>query len=246
MTELVGKRALVTGASRGIGAAIASALADKGADVAITYEKSAERAAAVVDAIRQKGRNAVAIQADSADPAAIERSVGEAAKALGGLDILVNNAAIARYANLAEISAEDIDALFAVNVRGPMLATKAAIPHFHAGSRVINIGSAGAERIVGAPGTAYFMTKAALQSYTQGLAQELGPRDITVNTVQPGSTATDMNPEDGDYADFQRSLIPLGRYGQPEDVAAAVAFLATPAARQITGTTLTVDGGALT
>ncbi|TCP31425.1 SDR family oxidoreductase [Sphingomonas sp. BK235] len=246
MTELVGKFALVTGASRGIGAAIAIALADKGADVAITYEKSAERAEAVVDAIRQKGRNAVAIQADSADPAAIERSVGEAAEALGGLDILVNNAAIARYANLAEISAEDIDALFAVNVRGPMLATKAAIPHFHAGSRVINIGSAGAERIVGAPGTAYFMTKAALQSYTQGLAQELGPRDITVNTVQPGSTATDMNPEDGDYADFQRSLIPLGRYGQPEDVAAAVAFLATPAARQITGTTLTVDGGALT
>jgi 3-oxoacyl-[acyl-carrier protein] reductase len=246
VTELVGKFALVTGASRGIGAAIAIALADKGADVAITYEKSAERAEAVVDAIRQKGRNAVAIQADSADPAAIERSVGEAAEALGGLDILVNNAAIARYANLAEISAEDIDALFAVNVRGPMLATKAAIPHFHAGSRVINIGSAGAERIVGAPGTAYFMTKAALQSYTQGLAQELGPRDITVNTVQPGSTATDMNPEDGDYADFQRSLIPLGRYGQPEDVAAAVAFLATPAARQITGTTLTVDGGALT
>lgn len=245
MQELSGKRALVTGGSRGIGAAIAVALADKGADVAITYERSAERAHELVRIIRAKGRVAVAIQADSSDPAAIERSVQEAVDTLGGLDILVNNAAIARYANLADISVEDIDALFAVNVRGPMLAVKAAIPHLGAGARIINIGSAGAERIVGTPGTAYFMTKAALQSFTQGLAQELGPRDITVNTVQPGSTATDMNPEDGEFADFQRSLIPLGRYGQPEDVAAAVAFLATPAARQISGTTLTVDGGAL-
>ena len=245
MQELSGKRALVTGGSRGIGAAIAVALADKGSDVAITYERSAERAHELVQIIRAKGRVAVAIQADSSDPAAIERSVQEAVDTLGGLDILVNNAAIARYANLADISVEDIDALFAVNVRGPMLAVKAAIPHLGAGARIINIGSAGAERIVGTPGTAYFMTKAALQSFTQGLAQELGPRDITVNTVQPGSTATDMNPEDGEFADFQRSLIPLGRYGQPEDVAAAVAFLATPAARQISGTTLTVDGGAL-
>ena len=245
MQELSGKRALVTGGSRGIGAAIAVALADKGADVAITYERSAERAHELVRIIRAKGRVAVAIQADSSDPAAIERSVQEAVDTLGGLDILVNNAAIARYSNLADISVEDIDALFAVNVRGPMLAVKAAIPHLGAGARIINIGSAGAERIVGTPGTAYFMTKAALQTFTQGLAQELGPRDITVNTVQPGSTATDMNPEDGEFADFQRSLIPLGRYGQPEDVAAAVAFLATPAARQISGTTLTVDGGAL-
>jgi len=245
MQELSGKRSLVTGGSRGIGAAIAVALADKGSDVAITYERSAERAHELVQIIRAKGRVAVAIQADSSDPAAIERSVQEAVDTLGGLDILVNNAAIARYANLADISVEDIDALFAVNVRGPMLAVKAAIPHLGAGARIINIGSAGAERIVGTPGTAYFMTKAALQSFTQGLAQELGPRDITVNTVQPGSTATDMNPEDGEFADFQRSLIPLGRYGQPEDVAAAVAFLATPAARQISGTTLTVDGGAL-
>jgi NAD(P)-dependent dehydrogenase (short-subunit alcohol dehydrogenase family) len=136
--------------------------------------------------------------------------------------------------------------LLAVNVRGPILAAKAAIPHLGQGARVINIGSAGAERIVGAPGTVYYMTKSALQSFTRGLAQELGPRDITVNLVQPGSTNTDMNPEDGETAAFQRALIPLGRYGQPEDVAAAVAFLASPAARQITGTTLTVDGGALT
>ena len=246
MQELAGKRALVTGGSRGIGAAIAVALADRGADVAITYDRSAERAAQLVAAIEQKGRKAVAIQADSADPAAIQRSVDEAADALGGLDILVNNAAIARYNSIADFTVEDIDALLAVNVRGPVLAAKAAIPHLKAGARIINIGSAGADRIVGAPGTVYYMTKSALQSFNRGLAQELGPRDITVNLVQPGSTNTEMNPEDGDSADFQRSLIPLGRFGQPEDVAAAVAFLATPAARQITGTILNVDGGALT
>jgi 3-oxoacyl-[acyl-carrier protein] reductase len=244
--ELTGKRALVTGGSRGIGAAIAVALADKGADVAITYERSADCAAELIATIERKGRKSAAIQADSAEPAAIQRSVQAAADALGGLDILVNNAAIARYNSIADFTVEDIDALLAVNVRGPVLAAKAAIPHLQPGSRIINIGSAGADRIVGAPGTVYYMTKSALQSFTRGLAQELGPRDITVNLVQPGSTNTEMNPENGDFADFQRSLIPLGRFGQPEDVAAAVAFLATPAARQITGTILNVDGGALT
>lgn len=245
MTELAGKRALVTGGSRGIGAAIALALAEKGAAVAITYERSADRAAQVVDAIVDKGGKAVAIQADSGDPAAIQRSVDEAAEKLGGLDILVNNAAIARYSPIADYPIEDIDAQLAVNIRGPILASKAAIPHLPAGGRIINIGSAGAERIVGSPGTVYYMTKSAIQSLTRGLAQELGPRDITVNTVQPGSTNTDMNPETGEFADLQRTLIPLGRFGQPEDVGAAVAFLASPAARQITGTILTVDGGAL-
>lgn len=244
--ELAGKRALVTGASRGIGAAIAIALADKGADVAITYERSADRAAQLVQELQAKGRKAVAIQADSADPEAIQRSVDEAASVLGGLDILVNNAAIARYNDLAKFTVEDIDALLAVNVRGPVLTSKAAIPHLKAGGRIINIGSAGADRIVGTTGTVYYMTKSALQSFNRGLAQELGPRDITVNLVQPGSTNTEMNPEEGEFADFQRSLMPLGRYGQPADVAAAVAFLATPAARQITGTILNVDGGALT
>lgn len=246
MQELIGKRALVTGGSRGIGAAIAVALAKKGADVAITYDRSAERAAQVVQTIEHVGRHAVAIKADSADPAAIQRSVDDAAAGLGGLDILVNNAAIARYNNIADFTVEDIDALLAVNVRGPLLAAKAAIPHLKEGGRIISIGSAGADRIVGVPGTVYFMTKSALQSFTRGLARELGPRDITVNLVQPGSTNTEMNPDEGEFADYQRSLIPLGRYGQPEDVAAAVAFLATPDARQITGTILTVDGGAHT
>ncbi|MBY5789922.1 SDR family oxidoreductase [Rhizobium leguminosarum bv. viciae] len=243
MTELAGKRALVTGGSRGIGAAIALALAEKGADVAITYERSADRAAEVVRAIERKGRKALAIQADSADPAAVKRSVDEAAQALGGLDILVNNAAIALYGAIADVSVEQIDALLDVNVRSPLLASQAAIPYLQAGGRVITIGSVGAERIVGDTGTVYYMTKSALHSFTRGLARELGSRDITVNLVQPGSTDTDMNPANGDFADFQRALIPLGRYGEPEDVAAAVAFLASPAARHITGTILTVDGG---
>lgn len=245
MNNLAGKRALVTGGSRGIGAAIALALAENGADVALTFQNSADRAQAVVASIEGLGRRGVAIQADSADPAAIKQSVDEAVGVLGGLDILVNNAGIALYNTIADFSLADIDALLAVNVRGPVLATQAAIPHLGAGGRVITIGSAGADRIVGAPGTVYYMTKSALQSFTRGLAQELGPKDITANLVQPGSTDTDMNPANGESADYQRSLTPLGRFAAPEDIAAAVTFLASPAARHLTGTIITVDGGLL-
>ena len=245
MSELMGKRAMVTGGSRGIGAAIAVALARNGADVALTFHNSPDRAQAVVASIEGLGRRGVAIQADSADPAAIKRSVDEAVGVLGGLDILVNNAGIALYNTIADFSVADIDALLAVNVRGPVLATQAAIPHLGAGGRVITIGSAGADRIVGAPGTVYYMTKSALQSFTRGLAQELGPKDITANLVQPGSTDTDMNPANGESADYQRSLTPLGRFAAPADIAAAVTFLASPAARHLTGTIITVDGGLL-
>ncbi|AMB46590.1 SDR family oxidoreductase [Methylobacterium sp. AMS5] len=244
MSELAGRRALVTGASRGIGAAIALALAERGADVAITYERSAERAAEVVRAIEARGRRGVAIQADSADAAAVKRSVEAAAGELGGLDILVNNAGIARGGPLSEMPLADIDALLAVNIRSVVLASQAAIPHLGEGGRIISIGSCLGERVPFPGVTVYSMTKSALLSFTRGLARELGPQGITVNLVQPGSTETDMNPSDGAQSDLQRAMTALGHYGRPEDVAAAVAFLASPAARQITGTTLTVDGGA--
>lgn len=244
MSELAGKRALVTGGSRGIGAAIASALAEKGADVAITYERSADLAAAVVRAVEAQGRRAIAIQADSADAAAVKRSVDAAAEELGGLDILVNNAGIGRGGLMAEMALADIDALLDVNIRSVVLASQAAIPHLKDGGRIISIGSSLAERVPFPGMTVYAMSKSALLAFTRGLARELGPVGITVNLVQPGSTDTDMNPADGAQADVQRALTALGRYGKPEDVAASVAFLAGPAARQITGTTITVDGGA--
>jgi 3-oxoacyl-[acyl-carrier protein] reductase len=244
MSELAGKRALVTGASRGIGAAIALALAERGADVAITYERSADRAAEVVRAIEARGRRGLAIQADSADAAAVKRSVDAVAAELGGLDILVNNAGIARGGSVAEMPLADIDALLAVNVRSVVLASQAAIPHLGEGGRIISIGSCLGERVPFPGVTVYSMTKSALLSFTRGLAREVGPQGITVNLVQPGSTDTDMNPADGAQSDLQRSMTALGHYGKPEDIAAAVAFLASPAARQITGTTLTVDGGA--
>ncbi|KHT17524.1 MULTISPECIES: 3-oxoacyl-ACP reductase family protein [Pectobacterium] len=243
MTELAGKKALVTGASRGIGAAIALELAEKGADVAITYQNSEARALDVVRAIEAKGRRAFAIKADSADAEAVVRSVNGAADALGGLDILVNNAGIARGGMLSQLSLADIDDTLNVNVRAVVLASQAAIPHLGQSGRIISIGSSVAERVPMPGMSVYAMSKSALLSFTRGLARELGPNGITVNLVHPGSTDTDMNPADGEYSEAQRSSIALGHYGKPEDIAAAVAFLASPAARQITGTGITVDGG---
>ena len=244
MTQLAGKRALVTGASRGIGRAIAQALAAAGADVAITYQHSAEKAQEVVRAIEQTGRRAVAIQADSADPQAVQSSVAQAVEALGGLDILVNNAGIARNESVADVSLATLDELLNVNVRSVVLATQAALPHLGQGGRIISIGSTLAEQVPFPGVTLYSITKSALIAFTKGLARDVGPRGITVNIVNPGSTDTDMNPADGAGADGQRNLIALGHYGKPEDVAAAVVFLASPAAKQITGTRLMVDGGA--
>ncbi|RAI01623.1 oxidoreductase [Acuticoccus sediminis] len=243
MSELTGKRALVTGGSRGIGAAIALTLAEKGADVALSYERSAERAADVVRAIEAKGRRGIAIQADSADPEAVKRLVREAVDGLGGLDIVVNNAGIARQGPLAEIGLADIDALLDVNVRAAVLVSQAVIPHLGQGGRIVLIGSSLADRVVFGGVTVYSMTKSAQVALARGLARELGPRDITVNLVHPGATDTDMNPADADHADTLRAMSALGRYGTPEDVATAVAFLASPAAKQITGTSITVDGG---
>src|ERR1700722_668872 len=243
--SLKGKRALVTGASRGIGAAIAKALAAEGADVAITYEKSAEAAGEVVGAVKASGRHAIAIQADSADAAAVQASVEKAVAELGGLDILVNNAGILRLSPVKDISLEDIDALLNINVRAPIVASKAAIPHLGKGGRIINIGSFFADKVPGGAGlSVYALSKSALTAFSQGLARELGPRDITVNVVQPGSIDTDMNPAHGPFGETLRSITALGRYGKAEDIGNMVAFLAGPKAQYITGSTLTVDGGA--
>ncbi|WP_430253195.1 3-oxoacyl-ACP reductase family protein [Neorhizobium sp. DAR64872/K0K18] len=241
MNDLVGRRALVTGASRGIGAAIALELAERGADVAVTYERSADLAQSVVDQIKELGRSGIALQADSADPAAVRRSVDQAAAELGGLDILVNNAGIIRAGMLEEMALEDVDAMLHVNVRSVVIASQAAIPHLKDGGRIISIGSCLAERVTGPGVTVYSMSKSALLAFTRGLARELGPKGITVNVVHPGPTDTDMNPVQG--ADATRQIMALGRYGKAEDVAVAVAFLASPAAGQITGTGLSVDGG---
>ncbi|HEV2158771.1 3-oxoacyl-ACP reductase family protein [Bradyrhizobium sp.] len=241
---LAGKRALVTGASRGIGAAIAKALAAEGADVAITYEKSAESAAKIVDAIKASGRKAVAIQADSADVAAVQASVDKTVKELGGLDILVNNAGILRLGGLNDISLADIDAQLNVNVRSPIVASKAALPHLGKGGRIITIGSYFADRVPSPVLGVYAATKSALAAFTKALARELGPRDVTVNLVQPGSIDTDMNPAHGPTAETLKQFMALGRYGATDDIASAVAFLASAKAKYITGTTLTVDGGA--
>jgi len=241
---LAGKRALVTGASRGIGAAIAKALAAEGADVAITYEKSAESAAKIVDAIKASGRKAVAIQADSADVAAVQASVDKTVKELGGLDILVNNAGILRLGGLNDISLADIDAQLNVNVRSPIVASKAALPHLGKGGRIITIGSYFADRVPSPVLGVYAATKSALAAFTKALARELGPRNVTVNLVQPGSIDTDMNPAHGPTAETLKQFMALGRYGATDDIASAVAFLASAKAKYITGTTLTVDGGA--
>lgn len=243
MSRLAGKRALVTGGSRGIGAAIAKRLAAEGADVALTYERSADKAAEIVKAIEALGRKGVAVAADSADPEAVKRSVNEAAKALGGLDILVNNAGIYRGGPVADWSLADIDATLAVNVRAVVLASQAAAAHLGEGGRIISIGSCLADRVVEPDITLYAMSKAALIGFTKGLARDLGPRGITVNIVHPGSTDTDMNPADGPGAEAQRSRMAIPRYGRPEDIAGAVAYLASDEGRFITGAGFAIDGG---
>ena len=243
MSRLAGKRALVTGGSRGIGAAIARRLAAEGADVALTYERSADKAAAVVREIEALGRKGFAIAADSADPAAVTRAVDDAARALGGLDILVNNAGIYRGGPVADWSLADIDATLSVNVRAVVLASQAAAAHLGEGGRIISTGSCLADRVVEPGVTLYAMSKAALIGFTKGLARDLGPRGITVNIVHPGSTDTDMNPAGGPGADAQRARMAIPRYGQPEDIAGLVAYLASEEARFITGAGFAIDGG---
>lgn len=243
MKNLTNKTALVTGGSRGIGAAIAKRLAREGANVAITYQASAEKAAALVKEIQQLGVKSIAIQADSADPLAVKQAVDQTAKELGGLDILVNNAGIAAYKDVSEMTIEDFDLVTAVNIRAVFAGSHAALPYLQKGGRIINIGSCQAERMPTPGGTLYAMSKSALVGLTKGMARDLGKKGITVNAVHPGPIDTDMNPANGPHADFQRSLMALSEFGTADDIAGLVAYLAGPESSYVTGAGFVIDGG---
>lgn len=216
----------------------------KCADVALTCQNGAARAEDVVAEIEALGRRGLALRADSADPAAVRAAVDAAVEALGGLDILMNNAGIARVGAIAELTLDDITDTLAVNVRAPLLAAQAAATHLPEGGRIISIGSNLAEQVPDQGFSLYSMSKAALVGMTRGLARDLGPRGITVNIVHPGSTDTDMNPADGPHADGQRARMAIPRYGRPDDIAGLVAWLAGPEGRFVTGAGFTIDGGA--
>ncbi len=243
MSKLTNKVALVTGGSRGIGAAIAKRLAADGAHVAITYTKGADAADSVVKEIEGAGGKAIAVQADATDAQAVKAAVEKTVAAFGGLDILVNNAGTAIPKPFVEATIEELDRVLDLNVRGMFYATQAALKHLNAGGRIIMIGSCVGERTLTPGLAAYSATKGAVKMFTQGLSREVGARGITVNNVQPGPIDTELNPASGDWATPQKAVTALGRYGKVEEVAALVAFVASPESSYITGTNLTVDGG---
>ena len=244
MPDLNNKVALVTGGSRGIGAAIALALAGNGADVAITYVSAPEKAEEVVKAIESLGRRALAIQADNLDAAAVEAAVGQAHAKLGGLDILVNSAGVFSVDTIDTATLEEYDRVMSIHVRAGFVASKAAAALMKAGGRIIFIGSNLGEKVPFPGLSIYSTSKFAVVGLTKALARDLGPRDITVNVVQPGSTDTDMNPANGEGADAQRALMAIPRFGKASDIAGLVTFLAGEEGRFITGASLTIDGGA--
>ena len=241
--KLEAKIALITGGSRGIGAAIARRLAADGAQVAITYAKDADAARSVVKAIEQNGGKAIAIQANAGDAEAVRSAVEKTVSTFGGLDVLVNNAGTAIPKTFEEATLEEMDRVIDINVRGVFVATQAALKHMKNGGRIIMIGSAVGERVL-VPGLVpYSATKGAVKIFTQALSREVGSRGITVNNVQPGPIDTDLNPAAGDWAVPQKAATALDRYGHVDEVAALVAFVAGPESSYITGANLTVDGG---
>ncbi|MEU0009117.1 SDR family oxidoreductase [Streptomyces sp. NPDC006314] len=240
---LNGKKALVTGGSRGIGAATALRLAREGADVAVSYVRGKDAAEEVVRTVEALGRRAVALRADSADAEEAAGVVGRAAEAFGGLDILVNNAATGLMGPLENMSLADVDHVLAVNVRGVFLAAQAAAGLMGPGGRIITIGSCVTRRVPGPGATVYTMSKSAVTGLTKALARELGGRGITANVVHPGPIDTDMNPADGPHAAGQAAMTVLGRFGTAEEVASTVTYLAGPEARYVTGAEFSVDGG---
>ncbi|GAB2935981.1 SDR family oxidoreductase [Micromonospora polyrhachis] len=240
---LDGKVALVTGGSRGIGAAVALRLAEDGADVVFTYQHRADQAAEVVERIKAAGRRGLAVQADNVDPDGLTAVVDRVAEEFGRLDILVNNAGAFIVAPLEDLGLEEFDYTMAVNVRGPFVAAKAAVRHMTEGGRIISIGSNMAEHVPFPGFAAYSTSKTALVGLTKGLGRELGSRGITVNIVNPGPTDTDANPADGPTAETIKGFTALGRYAEPADIAAAVAFLAGEQGRYVTGASINVDGG---
>jgi 3-oxoacyl-[acyl-carrier protein] reductase len=243
MNDLSGKVALVTGGSRGIGAAIAQRLARDGAAVAFTYVAAAEKAKAVAKQIDADGGRVLIIQADSADPDAVEAAVDRTAAELGQLDILVNNAGVFVGGPIEEATIEQVDSLWAIDVRAVFVASRAAARHMSEGGRIITIGSALADHVPMPGMTLYAMAKSALTGMTRGLARDLGPRGITVALVHGGLIDTDMNPADGPAASVLSGVPALGRFGSPEDIAAIVAHLAGDGGRYVTGTAISVDGG---
>lgn len=243
MRSLQGKIAFVQGGSRGIGAAIVKRLAKDGAAVAFTYISSGERAEKVIAEISNAGGQAIAIQADSADPNALQDAIRQTVAHFGGLDILVNSAGVLSWGALEELTLADLDRTLAVNVRSVFVASQEAARHMSDGGRIINIGSINADRIPIAGGSIYAMSKSALVGLTKGMARDLGPRKITVNNVQPGPVDTEMNPADSETATQLKVSMALGRYGNVEEIAGFVAYLAGPEAGYITGASLSIDGG---